>query len=417
MTTKPANLFPALRGRMADWWYYITTMTFADVAHLVKRADKIRERKELKTWIQREIKEERLKQIADYLQSQKQHFFNAIVVGIYHGEPQWLPVEVGENPTHPELVPGDRERTAFGLLHLAGDEEMFAIDGQHRVEGIKEALKLDGKLANEELCVIFVGHREDDNGHRRTRRLFFTLNRYAKPVSESDLIALSEDDAFAIATRRLVDDYPGLDEKRVIKASGANLPTGDTSSLTTLVALYRSVVVLARPAKAKERNRFKQGPLKSEDADLVFAVATKFWDTLKKKVTPIQEICSAREPAVVTPKYRKNDGGHLLYRPLGLSCFSQATRVLMDRGNSVDQAVARLAKVQLDLDKDPWVNVLWNPHTKRMAETKNAKLASNLFLRFVGEKPHPKGFNTLKKYREVIGQPKARLPRPSGKPH
>lgn len=417
MSTESSNLFPALRARMADWWYYITTMTFADVVLWVKRADEIQERKELKSWIQRELKDERLKQIAGYLRTQNEHFFNAIVVGIYHGEPQWLPVEVGENPTHPKLVPGDRERTAFGLLHLSGAEEIFAIDGQHRVEGIKEALKSDGKLAGEELCVIFVGHRVDDTGHRRTRRLFFTLNRYAKPVSQSDLIALSEDDAFAIATRRLVDDYPGLDEKRVIKASGANLPTGDSSSLTTLVALYRSVVILAQPDKANERKRFSQGPLEAGDADQVFGVAKRFWDALKKNVPPIQEVCSARDPARITRKYRTDEGGHLLFRPLGLRCFSEATQVLVDRGSSIEDAVTRLAEIQLNLDKYPWVNVLWNPHTKRMGETKNAKLARNLFLHLVRAKPDPKNFNTLQKYREVIGQPKAGLPRHNGKSH
>ena len=264
MSKQTTNLFPALRSRMADWWYYVTTMTFADVAEWVQPVDKIHERKELKTWIQREIEPERLQQIADYLRNQKQHFFNAIVVGIYGGEPKWLPVEVGENPTHPELSPGERERTAFGLLHLSGDEEIFAIDGQHRVEGIREALKSDPKLGKEEVCIIFVGHRTTNAGHCRTRRLFFTLNRYAKPVSESDLIALSEDDGFAIATRRLVDEYPGLDEKRVAKASGANLPTGDTESLITLVALYRSIVILAQPTKSAERKRLKKGPIHSD---------------------------------------------------------------------------------------------------------------------------------------------------------
>ena len=77
---------------MGDWWYYITTMTLEEVNLWVKKVDDIHERRELKTWIQRELRSERLEQISDYLTSQKQHFFNALVVGIYRGEPDWCNV-------------------------------------------------------------------------------------------------------------------------------------------------------------------------------------------------------------------------------------------------------------------------------------------------------------------------------------
>ena len=139
-------------------------------------------------------------------------------------------------------------------------------------------------------------------------------------------------------------------------------------------------------------------------------MAKGFWNTLKKNVPAIRQVCSSKAPARVTQKYRTEDGGHLLFRPLGLRCFSAATRVLLDRGASIKQAVARLAKVHLQLHKEPWVNVLWNPHTKRMGETKVAKLAVNLFLNMVGEKPSPTDFNILKEYRKATGQSDARLP-------
>ena len=47
----------------------------------------------------------------------------------------------------------------------------------------------------------------------RTRRLFTTLNRYAKPVKKSEIIALDEDDIIAIITRELVEKYPLFREK------------------------------------------------------------------------------------------------------------------------------------------------------------------------------------------------------------
>lgn len=405
-------LLPALRALIGDRRYYVTTMSFADVAKWIRPVDEIHERKELKSWIQRQLTDARKEEIASYLINQPEHFFNSIVAGIYGGNPKWLPVSVGENPTDPTLEPGDRESNAFGLLKLSGNEEIFAIDGQHRVEGIRKAITKKASLAEEELCVIFVGHATDAVGHTRTRRLFFTLNRYAKPVSQSDLIALSEDDAFAIATRRMIDEYPGLDEKRVAKASGANIPTGDTASLTTLVALYRSIVTITQPTKSADRRRMKQGPLHPNDGQDVFQQAVAFWDCLKKRVPQVKRVCSASDPAQVTPAYRTEHGGHILFRPLGLRCFSEACRVLLDRGRSMPRAVLMLTRVPLQLGEAPWLNVLWNPNTKRMAETKNALLAKNIFLHSISEPPDPPNFDILGNYRNVMGQPTANLPRP-----
>jgi DNA sulfur modification protein DndB len=412
MPTTRSNLLPALRAQIGDRRYYITTMTFADVSQWIRPVDEIHERKELKSWIQRELTPVRQEEIASYLLNQPEHFFNSIVAGIYAGNPEWFPVAVGDNPSEPDLEPGDRESNAFGLLKLSGNEEIFAIDGQHRVEGIRTAIARKPSLATEEICVIFVGHATDDAGHKRTRRLFFTLNRYAKPVSQADLIALSEDDAFAIATRRMIDEYPGLDEKKVAKASGANIPTGDTASITTLVALYRSVVTITQPTKSADRRRLKQGPLQPGDGQKVFEQAAEFWDCLKRRVPQIRRVCSASEPAQVTPAYRTQDGGHLLFRPLGLRCFSEACRVLLDRGRSMPRAVLFLTRVTLQLSEQPWLHVLWNPHTKRMAETKNALLAKNIFLHSVSEAPDPPHFDTLGNYRMVTAQPTANLPRP-----
>ena len=49
---------------------------------------------------------------------------------------------------------GERAATAFGLIKLSGKEQIFAIDGQHRVEGIKAALEHEdsAELAKEDGC-------------------------------------------------------------------------------------------------------------------------------------------------------------------------------------------------------------------------------------------------------------------------
>ena len=64
--------------------------------------------------------------------------------------------------------------------------------------GIKEALKENPELGDDELAVIFIAHHTDSAGKERSRRLFTTLNKNAKPVSKGEIIALDEDDAMAI---------------------------------------------------------------------------------------------------------------------------------------------------------------------------------------------------------------------------
>ena len=181
-------LFPAIRARMGDWWYYTATMTFAEIAERVKRVDEIYEASSLKTWIQRQVDDERRAQIATYLREQKQHFFNAIVLGIFDGAPDWFPVAVAKGHVQTNVELGERAATAFGLIKLSGREQIFAIDGQHRVEGIKAALEHEdsAELAKEEQTVILVAHKTDAEGHQRTRRLFTTLNRYAVRVSQGE---------------------------------------------------------------------------------------------------------------------------------------------------------------------------------------------------------------------------------------
>lgn len=395
---------------MGDRWYYVTTLTFAEVANWVKPVDKIHERQELKTWIQRMLRPERKEEIATYLLKQNQRFFNAVVVGIYSGEPEWFPVEVAESATLKDIRLDGRETTAFGLLHLSGTEEIFAIDGQHRVEGIREALQRNAKLNNEELVVIFVSHKTTDEGRERTRRLFTTLNKYAKPVSQAELIALNDDDAFSIVTRRLIDSYPGLSGEFVPLAPTANIPVGNQSCITTVIALYELVRAISLPTRSRERKALEGGPPNRQRIDEIHEVAVSFWDALKVNVPSIRQVCASSPRAHLAGKYRTLRGGHVLFRPAGLHAFARAARVLVDRGQRIDMVVAKLASVPLQLTDKPWDGVLWSTSTKTMI-VKHKKLAMNLFLHLSHHRSFPETFDVLARYREVLGNPRARLPK------
>jgi DNA sulfur modification protein DndB len=84
----------------------------------------------------------------------------------------------------------------------------------------------------------------------RTRRLFSNINRNAQQTGAAENIALDEDDAFAILTRRLLEDHEFLSEDgrvRVIlkvgdegelKLATGSVPKGDSKALTTFTVLY-----------------------------------------------------------------------------------------------------------------------------------------------------------------------------------
>ena len=200
-------ILPALRVRMGDWTYYVTFLGMEQIADRIEFAEEIHPSPTLKMLIQREITD-RSQNISDYLLKQPQRFFNSLIIGVYGGSPNWHEFKINTNSEfEAELLPFHLEG-ALGILRLNGEETLFAIDGQHRVQGIKKALEKNNELKREEVSVIFVSHSNDPVGLERTRRLFTTLNRYAKPVKKSEIIALDEDDTIAIITRELVEKHP-----------------------------------------------------------------------------------------------------------------------------------------------------------------------------------------------------------------
>src|SRR5450755_1068289 len=174
----PTLILPGLRAHMGDWIYYICFLKMKDISQRISVAEEIHSSKLLRDLLQRELRD-RAPEITTYLLSQEQRFFNALVIGTYGGNPKWYELAINNVESGLEALPGDLEGT-LGLLMLEGTEKLFAIDGQHRVVGIREAVKKQLEIGDEEICVIFLAgitqeHRDDDPaGFERTRRLFTT---------------------------------------------------------------------------------------------------------------------------------------------------------------------------------------------------------------------------------------------------
>ena len=409
MTTNiEPKIFPALHCYMGDWEYFVTSLTFSDINQRIKRTDEVYKNKGLSDMLQRALGP-RTTDIATYLVEQQERFFNAIVVGVYQGAPDWYPVDVLDSPV---LDPPDLdERTArsLGLLRLSGEEQLFAIDGQHRVEGIKKAVSADAELGGEEIAVIFVAHKVNVDGIERTRRLFTTLNKTAVKVSNFEIVALDEDDAFAITTRRLVEDYDALSpvvdtetsRLALVHFGRTQIPANNNWSITTILTIFDVVLKLALPIKdSKQRSLWRKKRPSEEILTAIYQNQVEFWEALRRNIPEMAEALGSDPRSHVAGKYRTQNGGHVLFRPAGLHAFSSAVRVLLDRGYALDQSVHALSNTVLELNADPWKSVLWDGNRKKMI-TKNKELAGNLFLHMVNQEPHHGSL--LGNYRKALG--------------
>ncbi len=377
MSSPGRVLLPSLRATLGDWVYYVAKMPFREIAARVRFAQDMYKGRALNERLQRDITD-RADDISDYLLRQKQRFFNAIIVGIFQGKPEWYPIEVRGSALIKQKDLPVAVQESIGVLSLTGAERMFALDGQHRVEGIRRALASKPDLGDEEQTVIFVGHSESVSGKERTRRLFSTLNRYAKPVKLGEIIILDEDDAIAVTTRRLIGSHPFLSRDNVIRIGKTkNIPRTDKKCLTSIETLYQSLAILFIPETGKAKKKRLQFRPSVEELDKLARKAAEYVDLLVKYFTPLQKlrVASAEDEPAAT--YRHAEGGHVLFRPVGFLSVARAARRCLDLGMSLKQYVAKLSRMPMDLTERPWGGLLWNQAANKMITRKaNQEIAS-----------------------------------------
>ena len=291
-------------------------------------------------------------------------------------------MELETNPYFDEdVLPQDLDGV-LGILRLDGTQTLFAIDGQHRVQGIKQALKTNDELKTEEVSVIFVAHRNDPDGMERTRRLFTTLNRYAKPVSKSEIVALDEDDIIAITTRELVEKHPLFQEKISLSKTKA-VAVKDHRSFTTIITLYDVLEILFKTTRGWAE--FKRHRPEDSTITEYYANSKQFWDTLVEHFRPLREILTSEPDKYIAGRYRNREGGHLLFRPVGLLIIAQVVRQAKDSGLSEREAIKRISEVSMDLTDAPWVGLLWDKTNQRMISgTTPQKVAKQLLFYSIG---------------------------------
>ncbi len=247
---------PAIKGKIGDTVYYQCVMNTKD---LISRTETVEnyftetdyiemgERGKL----QRKLDKRYLNEIAPYLLRNKDRFFNSFVVNL---DPSLCEFKSLQNftvniknqhyPVADAIQFDYRDQAkAIGFLHIKDTGSMYVLDGQHRMAALRAALnpsenekkilskkleatneqdllKTDNDIKQDEYSVIFVAL--DSKKSRRT--LFTDINTYARKISQSEEIGMSERNGYSKIVQNIVDEKLVFNHPDWIVHSGSSLP-------------------------------------------------------------------------------------------------------------------------------------------------------------------------------------------------
>lgn len=247
-------------------------------------------------------------------------------------------------------------------------------------------------------------------------RIFVSLNRNAKPVSEGENIILEEDDVSAIVARSLVERYKLFKNREVIAFNkNLNLKVGkqDEDKFTSVLALYAiNEVIVDNKNIYKYKNEKDNKPIRirPEDENIIereYKKVEAFWDTYFCFFPKAKDFIEDFEN---NSDLRNNkDGGVFFLRPIGQEIIAKVYKEYINSGKS--KHIKKLQLIEPKPNSDFWNYVLWDPFKNKMLT--NKAYALNYLLYYLGEKLSKKTIATIKSnYKKNSGDLNLSLPNP-----
>jgi len=386
------NLYPALEARMGNWRYYIVKMKMRELASDVRFASEVYEDRTLDEAIQRALNETRIKkEIVSFLTRRPDRFFASIVVASLGGAPKFYPVRITSDERFEVFVDQGLDQ-AFGVLTFSGEQKYYALDGQHRLKAIKTLLDRSApesqdapeKFSEEEISVLMIVREEewDATFLQSYRRLFSSLNRYAKATDMDTNIIMDEDDAFAILTRRLITEHEFFrwagrqKESPRVQTKGKNLISTD-AYFTSLQTLYAMNVYLLTAAwrrnvgwgvgedqeLIRDTKAFKTFRPDEDYLDQLYDELIMYWDGLLEVIPDLRKEPTAMRVHDLQAEGEDGASDHLLFWPIGQELFAKVARRLLNKRlpdprnpnkDAVVNALRGLGQVDWHLHQPPW---------------------------------------------------------------
>jgi DNA sulfur modification protein DndB len=394
---------PSLRGVLGDWVYYSALMKAEHIAKRIKPSHEIREAKALEDFLQRALKP-RVNKIAVYLAKRDSRFFNSIIVGIFDALPSWAEFDLNRIGKQFDEAGKAEVKDSVGLLVFTGKEKMFAIDGQHRVEGIKRAYqKNQARIESDQYPVIFVAHLDTSSGKERTRRLFCDINKNAVSVSQGDKVVIDEDDLSAVVTRRVYADYVHFKGGKEIAVTERKevLEKDGKARFTSLLALY-TVTKKLKKLFHKKRGTPDTSP---ENVSLFQAIVAEFFDYAIAHEPSLNKYFEQKSTALSEERKRNRN---LFFRPIGLEILARLYAHFYEY-DSLKKLSLGLKRVNFQNPGGIFDGILWSGG-RILAGAKEKTAAVDLCLYILGELRGKKKKELLNRLRDITNNPNYALP-------
>ncbi|MET8170984.1 DNA sulfur modification protein DndB [Streptomyces clavifer] len=408
----PSKTFvPAFEAKVGNWTYYSCLMSYAQVAREISFAHELGGNSDLGTMIQRGVGS-RTKEITDYLLTNENRFLGAIIIAVWGGDPNYLSVSM-DSESQAVLQGVDRN---FGVLTFDGTQQFFALDGQHRLKAIKDAIKQNPELGSEDINVIVVPHFNTTDGRRRTRRLFTNINRNAKSTNAQENIALDEDDSFAILTRRLLDEDPFLSRDKVVlvfKKVGEDgelilaprpISSGPSwSSISVLYDIVKEIGFNLPCASGQSKQRVADDLL-----DQSFEVLTlRLQEMLDACGNLRQRYLASLAPKDLRAPKGRDGAGHPFMRPAIQVQVARVVRHLLEQEFlEWPEIMKRLAALDWKMTAAPfssmWIETPENPRSKGKMASANTQILHDLLLVHLAPRSKAQISRALRAYLDVM---------------
>ena len=270
MNTTFEYTFPAIRGIQAGREYYITMCPLRLIPKIF-----LFDEEELSPEIraQRILNRARVPQISQYIvNNPKDYVFSAITASI------------DGSVDFESMDKDNKDVTRNGLLKINMNAKFIINDGQHRRAAIEQAIKLDPRLGDESIAVVFFL----DKGLHRSQQMFSDLNRHAiRPSRSLGLLYDHRNDMAKIAKLLAIQSeaFKGLVEMERSTLSVRS------RKLFTLSAIYTGCQSLL-------------DLIESDNFDDAYKVSLEFWDEVGKN---FQDWDRVRKSQITSGEVRKDN--------------------------------------------------------------------------------------------------------------
>ncbi|WP_418790942.1 DNA sulfur modification protein DndB [Phosphitispora sp. TUW77] len=384
-----------IKAKLGSTDYYIAKMSAGQLIDSIGFAMEMPEWEEMTAdeKMQRSLEVNRVvTEIVPYVIEDPDKFFGSLIIDIYSGYEN-IVFEPVTNIVKDLPAAYQTPMKDMGFLTLPGKERLIALDGQHRLLSLKVAIKgLMGlpagtniasswknltphpELADEEISVILVEHKDN----MKIRKIFNKVNKYAKQTSRSDNIITSDDDIFAVISRKLLKEGEPLAPIGGIDLVNwkSNTLSKRSKQLTTLSALYTICQALLRDDKFSSK-MFPVGKVVDES----YQEVANFWSKALEGLDAFKEYLNLTKQDRPVSGLREEN---LLMKPITQMALAHVARMAKAKGVEWTEVVQKLNKIDWSFDNKLWFNILIiGSANKKMITGKDSVRSAGLVISYM----------------------------------